>query len=164
MTWTLWRGDDRLGALYERSTPHALPSSGNERHVNAVLIADPVHLPLPSIRQHVIESAGSRHVIERAREIEIAAAPRQTSRQDEPAEVAFPISAAEHSPRRVVSRSRQLQVRDDAGGVVATDDITVLEYRIDPGSLPADLASLPRDSVVDGTIWLVAFTQGDPGR
>jgi hypothetical protein len=59
MTWTLWRGDDCLGTLHDRSAlqpPQA--ARPDARHVDAVLVPDPAYLPLPSMHQHVKELSG----------------------------------------------------------------------------------------------------------
>ena len=60
--------------------------------------------------------------------------------------------------------SSPTQSNDDAGEVVATHYITVFEYRFDPASPPADLTSLPRESILNDTVWLVAFTQDSRAR
>jgi len=157
--WTFWRGDEPIGTLHERARPQALQSGRSEQHVNAVLVPELARLPLPSVRQHVISSAGARVVIEHVRGPEIAGRSHQSSQEDEPAEVAFPVGERGHIPQPVVPPSRQLRVRDAAGTTVRTSYIAVLEYQIDPTSPPVDLASLPRGSLVNGKIWLVAFTQ-----
>src|SRR5688500_11412170 len=67
MSWTLWRGDDLLGTVHQRSVPDAVEERNGRRTVNAVLVPDPACLPLPSVWQHVPRLRGSttvEHVLE----------------------------------------------------------------------------------------------------
>ena len=160
MTWTLWRGDDLLGALHERSVPKPLqPARHDVHHVNAVLVADPVRLPLPSVRQHAVEWAGSRTVMERTQEPARARDRARGAGPSGPRHGVWVVSSGPGPPPPGVPPDRLLRVRDEAGRVVPTRYVSVLEFRPDPAHLPRELATLPEGAFVGGSVWLAAFTQ-----
>ena len=160
MTWKLYRGDDLLGTLHERSVLNlAQQTRQGGRHVNAVLVPDPMRLPLPSVRQNVVEWGGSRTVMEHIQEPDIAAnRPRETG-PSEPAYGVWVVPPSPTAPPPGVPADRRLQVRDEAGHVVPTRYVTVREHRPDPAHLPPELATFPKDALVGESVWLVAFTE-----
>jgi hypothetical protein len=162
MAWTLWRGDDLLGTLHERSVP-LLEARQGARHVNAVLVAVPARLPLPSVRQHVMEWAGSRTVTEHVQEPDVAGRRRPEAHPSGLAVGVWAVEPGSASQPPGVPPDRQLRVRDGAGRVVPTRYVGLLEHRPDPAHLPPELATFPEGALVRGSVWLVSFTE-DPAR
>jgi hypothetical protein len=159
-TWTLWRGDDLLGTLHERSGPQ-LPQAARDdhHHVNAVLVPDPVRLPLPSVRQHIVDWGDGQTVMERLQTPDGTADRRRDGGPSRPADEFWVIPPGPASPPPGVPSARQLRVRDEAGRVVPTRYVSVLEHRPDPAHLPPELASFPKGAFLSGSVWLVAFMQ-----
>lgn len=163
--WTLWRGDALLGALHERDVPPARHITGERaRHVNAVLVPDPSCLPLPSVVQHVSHLGGKRRVIERAWDRD-AAPDRMRDRGRSGATGAW-VAKLEPGEPPSVPVDQQLSVRDETGRIVGTRSVSVLEHRPDSEHLPAELSTFPAGTYVNGSLWLVSFTEeaGAPVR
>ena len=157
MTWTLWRGNERLGTLHKRPLPPAIRDA--HLHVNAVLVPDSAQARLPSVRQRVITLRGTRVVVAQPREAEFAGEPRPRTVQPHAAEEVFAVRTNAPPVQPLVPPSEQLGVRDSANHEVATSYISILEYRPDPNNPSPELLTLPRGAIVEGAIWLVAFTR-----
>jgi hypothetical protein len=161
-TWTLWRGDDLLGALFDRSIPHSPNPMGDDvRHVNAVLVPDPARLPLPSLRQVVAPPWAGSTVMEYVQETRVAShRPREATRSSSgPAIGVWEVPPGPGSLPPGVPPERQLVVRNEAGRIVPTRSVGILEYRPDPAHLPLELDTFPSGAFVGGSLWLVDFTQ-----
>lgn len=160
MTWTLWRGDSLLGVVHERSVPASLHRSGHgQREVNGVLVPDPAQLPLPSVVQHVMRWPSGRTVMERFREPHVTG-DRLLDASPSGAKVGvWVVPPGPASAPAGVPPDRQLQVRDTNGRVVPTRSVRILEHRPDPAHLPSELATFAHGAFVDGSVWLVFFTE-----
>jgi hypothetical protein len=158
MTWSLWRGEDLLGTLHERSVPIQERRQGG-RHVNAVLVPLPACLPLPSVYQHAVEWAGTRIVREHVREPDVIGRRKPEANDGVLSVGVWTVDASSNSPPPGVPAERQLSVRDGAGRVVPTRSVGLLESRRDPAHLPPETAMFPEGAFVRGSVWLVSFTE-----
>lgn len=157
MTWALWRGDDLLGELHAR--PPSQYRAPDPAHVAAVLVPDPAHLPLPSVRQYV-SALLCGIVLEHARAPHVAGERPAVSEDSTPGQ-GFVVVTRDTPPPAGVPPARQLRVRDAAGRVLPTRYLSVLEFRPHPEHPPAELAALPAGVLVGGSVWLVDFMRAD---
>ena len=158
MTWTLWRGTDLLGSVHERAFPQAVTEDDDgRRHVNAVLVPNPVVLPLPSVNQYVRRWAATEVVSEYVREPHVTRLDRRGDAPSGGTLGVWPVSSDAGSPPSSLAPERKLVLRDDSGRVVPTRSIGVLEHRPCPEHLPTELSTLPEGAFIGGSVWLVHF-------
>ena len=158
MVWTLWRGTQLLGRVHQRVIPDAIHERGNSREVNAVLVPDPICLPLESVMQYVMTLAGTEIVRQHARKPRVSRIRPTADSSSKPAIVAWPVSRQPTPLPPSVPLARQFRIEDDGGRAFHTRSIGLLEFRPHPDHPPSELATLPSGAYIAGSIWLVHFT------
>jgi hypothetical protein len=155
MTLTLWRGDQMLGTLIARA-PSALdrpPSRDKPPTLSAFLIPASDAGALDGVWQLVFPAKAGIGVQQRALEPDIVAErmQRAATRVTNPG----PISLAPMSPEAVagVSREVQLTVRAADGTVHLPQQIRLEEVRYEPSHYEAALREVPRDALIEGSVW-----------
>lgn len=157
MPLTLWRGDQLLGALVARPrSRYALPPARNKPpQLSAFLVPAPDAAALDGIWQIAMPPGFGIGVQQHAVEPDIVAererraATRVSSTGPMPLQRMSPEAAAGVSP------DVQLTVRTDDGAVYLPRQIRLQEVRYEPSLFDEALREVPRETLIDGSVWYV---------
>ncbi|WP_310568906.1 hypothetical protein [Gemmatimonas sp.] len=157
MTLTLWRGNQQLGELRVRasSAEERPPSRSRPPSLFAFLVPAPEGAALDGVWQTVWPREFGIGVQQSAVEVDIVAEREQrgATRVTNPG----PVALEPMSPEAVagVPWERQLTVRAADGTSYLPAQIQLGEVRYEPALYEAALREVPREALVDGSVWFV---------
>jgi hypothetical protein len=160
MTLTLWRGDQRLGELFPRSTPHE-PShhrAGKPPSLSAFLIRDADAPPCEGVWQVAARVPGLS-VQQYPVEADIVAQRYQRAARPQPRSGPVPLRPVSPNEAKGIPPEQQLTVHDSLGRVYLPLQIALHESRFEPEHYAGVLREAPANALVDGVVWgvLVVF-------
>jgi hypothetical protein len=157
MTLTLWRGSQLLGELRARarSAYEQPPSRPRPPSLSAFLVPTPQAAALDGIWQIAWPPEAGIGVQQHAIEVDVVAEREQraATRVTNPG----PAALEPMSPEAVagVPRDLQLTVRTADGATYLPRQIRLEEVRYGPALYEAALREVPREALVDGSVWCV---------